>query len=141
MPPPVIEYRTGVTRGISASPTSLPSTSRRPVPPNPPAPVNENATSWEPGVRRTADSPRRRSRPQDVDQLRQLRGRRRRQVVALGEVGGNVVQLPGVVVERRIGIGPVVVHPPQRLERHRLPTAVVHAAATEHLEVLGGVAL
>ena len=61
---------------------------------------------------------------------------RRREVVALGEIVGDVIQLPHVVVERRVGVEPVVVHVPERLERHRLPSVVIDAAAAEHLEVL-----
>ena len=52
----------------------------------------------------------------------------RGEVVALGEVVGDVVQLPHVVVERRVGVEPVVVHVAERVERHRLPTVVVDRA-------------
>ena len=59
-----------------------------------------------------------------------------REVVGLRQVLGDVEQLPHVVVERRIGIAPVVVHAPDRMEGHRLPPLVVDRTRPEHLEVL-----
>ena len=80
--------------------------------------------------------------PPELDHLRELApGSCGGEVVALREVLGDVVQLPHVVLERRVGVDAVVVHRAERLERHRLPAVVVDAAAAEHLEVLRGVAL
>ena len=54
----------------------------------------------------------------------------------LRQVVRDVVELPHVVVERRVGVEAVVVHVAERVERHRLPAVVVDRARAEHLEVL-----
>ena len=79
--------------------------------------------------------------PPELDHRGQPLGLVGGQVVGLGGVDAHVVELPHVVVERRVGVEAVVVHVAERLERHRLPTLVVDAARSEHLEVLRGVAL
>ena len=63
---------------------------------------------------------------------------RRREVMGLGRVLRDVVQLPAVLGERRVGIVVrVVARDSHRVERHRLPPAVIDGAACELLVVLG----
>ncbi len=71
-------------------------------------------------------------RDQRGDPFRVLRG----EVRGLGQVLGDVVQLPDVVVERRVGVQAVVVERPDGMERHRFPPVVIDGPRAEHLEVL-----
>ena len=66
----------------------------------------------------------------------QLLGLRRGQVVHLGEVLGDVVQLPHVVVEGLAHVAAVVGEERRRVEHHRLPAVVVQRPRAEHLVVL-----
>ena len=65
-------------------------------------------------------------------QLLELLGHLGREVVRLAPVGVRVVELPGVVGERRQRLD----HPRGRVARDRGPALVVDAAVAEHLEVL-----
>ena len=58
------------------------------------------------------------------------------EVDGLGEVLGDVVQLPHVVVERPFGVAAVVGDARQRVEHDRLPPVVVERPRAEHLVVL-----
>ncbi len=68
-----------------------------------------------------------------LDLVRELRCT----VVHLGDVLCDVVELPYVVVERRVGPQSVVVEGTDRVEGHCLPPVVVNGTRSEHLEVLG----
>ena len=77
--------------------------------------------------------------PPQRDQLGDLLGVLGGEVVHLGDVLGHVVELPHVVVERRVRAQAVVVERADRVEGHRLPAVVVDRPRAEHLEVLGEV--
>ena len=93
-----------------------------------------------PGCRAGSTSLRRASSHHSATSSATFSGNSAAQVVRLGDVLGDVVELPDVVVERRVGAQPVVVDRADRVEGHRLPAVVVDGTRPEHLEVLGDVA-
>ena len=79
--------------------------------------------------------------PPQLDQLGDLVWELGRTVVDLGDVVGDVIELPHVVFERRVGSQSVVVEGADRVEGHGLPPVVVDRSRSEHLEVLGEMAV